>query len=164
MSAPLLGRLAGVCLLIGLVSLDVRRRRRPAIPSSEGSVQSWKGIPFEAPPVGELRWRARQPAAKWDGIRHAGAFGGDCMQQPAPSDAAPPGPVPAEDCLYLDVWRPETDAPAKLPVVVWIYGGGFVNGGSSRPRTQAQNWRGRGWSSPASTTDSDASARSPTRS
>ncbi|AQA04938.1 carboxylesterase [Mycobacterium sp. MS1601] len=96
----------------------------------DDSVQSFKGIPFAAPPVGEFRWRAPQPAAAWSGVRAAVEYGNDCMQRPFPSDAAPLGATPAEDCLYLNVWRP-LDGPQNLPVVVWIHGGGFVNGGAS---------------------------------
>ena len=99
-----------------------------------GVVASWKGIPFAAPPVGDLRWRAPQPPAPWSGVREATAYGNDCMQQPFPSDAAPLGTPPAEDCLYVNVWRPaKAKQSARLPVIVWIYGGGFVNGGSSPP-------------------------------
>jgi len=94
-------------------------------------VISFKGIPFAAPPVGELRWRAPQPAAKWSGVRSAAEFGHDCMQLPFPSDAAPLGTKPAEDCLVLNVWVPAHHSAKPLPVMVWIYGGGFVNGGSS---------------------------------
>ena len=107
--------------------------------SVERGIASWKGVPFAAPPVGELRWRAPQPAASWEGVRDATAYSADCMQLPFPSDAAPLGTTPAEDCLYLNVWSPTTKAGArarkagKLPVIVWIYGGGFVNGGSSPP-------------------------------
>jgi len=93
-------------------------------------VQSFKGIPFAAPPVGPLRWRPPQPAAAWSGVRAATEYGHDCMQKPFPSDAAPLGTAPAEDCLVLNVWRP-ADSRKTLPVMVWIYGGGFVNGGSS---------------------------------
>ena len=99
--------------------------------SAEG-VLSWKGIPFAAPPLGPLRWRAPQPAAHWNGVREANAYGHDCMQVPFPSDAAPLGTPPDEDCLYANVWRP-ANAKGKLPVVFWIYGGGFVNGGASPP-------------------------------
>jgi para-nitrobenzyl esterase len=114
----------------------------PVVVTDTGKVQgavdkgvaSWKGIPFAAPPVGDLRWRAPQPAAAWSGVREATAYGHDCMQLPFPSDAAPLGTPPAEDCLYVNVWRPaKAKAAAKLPVIVWIYGGGFVNGGSSPP-------------------------------
>jgi para-nitrobenzyl esterase len=93
-------------------------------------VIAFKGIPFAAPPVGDLRWRPPQPAPSWNGIRQASAFSSDCMQKPFPGDAAPLGTPPAEDCLYLNVWIPR-NASGKLPVMVWIYGGGFVNGGSS---------------------------------
>jgi para-nitrobenzyl esterase len=104
----------------------------------EDGVASWKGIPFAAPPVGPLRWRPPQPAARWSGVRQATAYGNDCMQLPFASDAAPLGTTPAEDCLYANVWRPVAKPGAKagkgrLPVLVWIYGGGFVNGGSSPP-------------------------------
>ena len=99
---------------------------------TQGPVESFKGVPFAAPPVGELRWRAPQPAQPWSDVRQANAYSADCMQVPFPSDAAPLGTRPAEDCLYLNVWRPAgTRADAKLPVMFWIYGGGFVNGGSS---------------------------------
>ncbi|MCX7586382.1 carboxylesterase/lipase family protein [Phenylobacterium sp. 58.2.17] len=98
----------------------------------QDGVLAFKGVPFAAPPVGDLRWRPPQPAAKWSGIRSAAAYGHDCAQKPFPSDAAPLGTEPAEDCLVLNVWRPAgAPANAKLPVMVWIYGGGFVNGGSS---------------------------------
>jgi para-nitrobenzyl esterase len=95
-------------------------------------VESWKGIPFAAPPVGPLRWRAPQPPAHWSGVRDATAYGHDCMQKPFAEDAAPLATTPSEDCLYVNVWRPEASG-VKLPVIVWIYGGGFVNGGSSPP-------------------------------
>src|SRR5512145_1263181 len=72
-------------------------------------VDSFKGIPFAAPPVGDLRWRPPQPAAPWTGVRLAAEFGADCMQGrfgPPPAPGAPPARVPSEDCLYLNIWRP----------------------------------------------------------
>lgn len=100
--------------------------------TTQGAVESFKGVPFAAPPVGALRWRAPQPVQAWPGVKQADTYSADCMQVPFPSDAAPLGTTPAEDCLYLNVWRPAgTPADAKLPVMFWIYGGGFVNGGSS---------------------------------
>jgi para-nitrobenzyl esterase len=98
----------------------------------EDGVIAFRGIPFAAPPVGDLRWRAPQTVARWQGVRDASRYGHDCMQLPFPSDAAPLGTPPSEDCLYMNVWKPAA-AKAKLPVMVWIYGGGFVNGGSSPP-------------------------------
>ncbi|HEX4004665.1 MAG TPA: carboxylesterase family protein [Acidobacteriaceae bacterium] len=97
----------------------------------DNGVASFKGIPYAAPPIGDLRWRPPQPAASWTGVRQASEYGADCMQLPFPSDAAPLGTPPKEDCLYLNVWTPAHKAGEKLPVMVWIYGGGFVNGGSS---------------------------------
>lgn len=100
--------------------------------TSADGVVSFKGIPFAQPPVGDLRWRPPQPVKRWSGERDAKSYGADCMQDPFPGDAAPLGVPPAEDCLYMNVWRPATGSSSeKLPVMVWIYGGGFVNGGSS---------------------------------
>jgi para-nitrobenzyl esterase len=108
-------------------------------------VKSWKGIPFAAPPVGENRWRAPQPAAKWTGVRDATHYGHDCMQLPFPSDAAPLGTEPAEDCLVMNVWAPQrARAGAGLPVIAWIYGGGFVNGGSSPPTYSGEEMARKG--------------------
>jgi para-nitrobenzyl esterase len=122
---------AGAASAAGPVAVTESGRVEGAIVNG---VKSWKGIPFAAPPVSANRWRAPQPAAAWDGIRDATRYGHDCMQLPFPSDAAPLGTEPAEDCLVLNVWAPErARSDAKLPVVVWIYGGGFVNGGSSPP-------------------------------
>ena len=95
-------------------------------------VISFKGVPFAKPPLGQLRWKPPQPTPKWQGVRNATDYGPDCMQEPFPGDAAPLGVTPKEDCLYLNLWLPEKSAPRKrLPVMVWIYGGGFVNGGAS---------------------------------
>lgn len=98
----------------------------------EGKAIIYKGIPYAAPPIGDLRWQPPQPVRPWQNIQAATDFGPDCMQLPFPSDAAPLGVEPAEDCLYANVWRPKK-APKEgaYPVIVWIYGGGFVNGGSS---------------------------------
>ena len=101
-------------------------------------VESFKGIPFAAPPVGELRWRPPQPAAPWTGVRQASEFGADCMQGrfgPPPAPGAPPARVPSEDCLFLNVWRPAGSTATRLPVMVWIYGGGFVGGSGASPFT-----------------------------
>ena len=96
-----------------------------------GDVAAYKGIPFAAPPVGDLRWKAPQPVKPWTAVLAADHYAADCMQKPFGGDAAPLGTPPAEDCLYLNVWTPAARSAAKLPVMVWIYGGGFVNGGSS---------------------------------
>jgi para-nitrobenzyl esterase len=107
-------------------------------------VVAYKGIPYAAPPVGDQRWRGPQPAVPWAGVRAAGAYAHDCMQLPFPSDAAPLGTPPDEDCLYLNVWAPENPASPKLPVMVWIHGGGFVNGGASPAVYDGRHFAKRG--------------------
>lgn len=105
----------------------------PVVGEASSGVAAFKGVPFAAPPVGPLRWRAPQPPKAWTAPREAKTYGADCMQNPFPGDAAPLGVKPAEDCLYANVWTPEAALKDKVkrPVMVWIYGGGFVNGGSS---------------------------------
>src|SRR6185312_16217623 len=102
--------------------------------SADGKVRAFEGIPFAAPPVGKLRWQAPQPVAAWDGVKKATAFGSRCMQAPIYSDMIFRDPGPSEDCLYVNVWTPAQSADAKLPVMVWIYGGGFAAGAASEPR------------------------------
>ena len=85
--------------------------------ASDGLI-AFKGIPYAAPPVGDLRWRPPQPAAKWKGVRSAADYAHDCMQLPFPSDAAPLGTPPAEDCLYLNVWVAKT----KFRRMHWLIG------------------------------------------
>lgn len=119
-------------------SVTVATESGPVRGAAEDSVLSWKGIPFAAPPVGPLRWRAPQPMTSWAPVRDTTSYRNDCMQVPFPSDAAPLGRPPAEDCLYANIWRPAA-AKAKLPVIVWIYGGGFVNGGASPPTYSGAN-------------------------
>lgn len=96
-------------------------------------VESWKGIPYAADVSGPNRWQPPRRHPRWRGVRDAIGYGADCMQLPFPSDAAPLGTTPAEDCLFVNVWRPAGHGGKKLPVLFWIHGGGFVNGGSSPP-------------------------------
>jgi para-nitrobenzyl esterase len=99
--------------------------------TSEDGVVVFKDIPFAAPPVGELRWRAPQPAPGWSGTRDASQFGPICPQ--AARKDMPDLLKKSEDCLTLNVWGAEPSAAAKRPVMVWIYGGAFVQGGSAYP-------------------------------
>lgn len=99
---------------------------------SENGVLVFKGIPFAAPPVGDLRWREPQPPAPWSGVKAADQFSPICMQPGRYPDDAPPEPQ-SEDCLYLNIWLPPGAHETPLPVMVWIYGGGLLNGSASTP-------------------------------
>ena len=98
----------------------------------DGTLSIYKGIPFAAPPIGPLRWQGPHPVAPWSGVRAAKSFAPACMQTGVSMPGETP-PVTSEDCLYVNVWTPAHDAGAKLPVIVWIYGGGFFNGSASMP-------------------------------
>src|SRR5580658_5039444 len=95
-------------------------------------VSVYKGVPFAAPPVGDLRWRPPVHSAFWTGTRKADAFAPACMQVGVsmPGETAP---LVSEDCLDLNIWTPAKTAHEHLPVIVWIYGGGYINGSASMP-------------------------------
>lgn len=98
----------------------------------EGDVQAFRGIPYAAPPVGDLRWRAPAATPAWEGVKDASAYGAACPQPPGRTEPwAQVGPT-NEDCLFLNVWRPDTDA-TDLPVMVFIHGGGFSLGAAGVP-------------------------------
>jgi para-nitrobenzyl esterase len=97
-------------------------------------VRSFKGVPYAAPPVGDLRWRAPQPVAKWQSVRKADQFGARCMQGAIFGDMNFRSNGMSEDCLFLNIWTPAKSAKDRLPVLVYFYGGGFVAGDGSEPR------------------------------
>jgi para-nitrobenzyl esterase len=113
----------------------------------EDGITVYKGIPFAAPPVGDLRWRAPQPAVAWTGVRDAGKFAPACMQVPLAGAGANLGFdsfATNEDCLYLNVWTPAKSPNEKLAVMVWIYGGGFTIGGTSMSLYDGKNLAKKG--------------------
>ena len=137
--------------------------------TGQASVRVFKAIPFAAPPLGENRWRVPQPAARWDGVRNADAFGAPCTSGPAagrgagrgargdagargaaaapPAQAAPAAPrepARSEDCLYLNVWTSARSAGDRRPVMVWIYGGGFTGGSGGLQWYDGENLAAKG--------------------
>ncbi len=118
---------------------------------SVAGVTVFKGIPFAAPPVGDLRWEMPQPAADWDDVLLADSWGDNCIQNPAPqrfpvnsATDMPDSPGTSEDCLYLNVWTPADSASANLPVMVWLYGGAYNEGGGSAPFSQGDQLAAKG--------------------
>jgi para-nitrobenzyl esterase len=119
------------------------------VPATDGTVLAFKGVPFAAPPIGDLRWRAPTPPASWTRVRSADQFSASCIQnmqderKPWTHEFRAHNTV-SEDCLYLNVWTPARTASDKLPVYFWIYGGGFVAGSSAVPVYDGENLARRG--------------------
>ncbi len=113
-------------------------------PPKDG-VRAFKGIPFGQPPVSDLRWREPQPVKNWSGVRNADKFGPRCMQRTGPgADYWFRSDGMSEDCLYLNVWTPAKSGNEKLPVLVYIFGGGFQNGDGSEPRYDGESMASHG--------------------
>ena len=107
-------------------------------------VREFKGIPFADPPVGALRWREPQPVKPWTGVRAAAKFGPRCMQLPIFGDMNFRSDGVGEDCLYLNVWTPAKSASARLPVLVYFFGGGYMAGDGSEPRYEGASMAAKG--------------------
>jgi para-nitrobenzyl esterase len=118
-------------------------------PGKLPGVTVFKGIPFAAPPVGNLRWKPPQPVKAWSGVRAGDKFGKVCIQPPggkrmnAATDM-PDSPGMSEDCLFLNVWTPAKTGNEKLPVMIWLYGGAYGEGGGSAPFSEGDQLAKKG--------------------
>ena len=111
---------------------------------NESGIKVFKGVPFAAPPVGDLRWKAPQPVQKWDGIRKADEFGPNPMQENVFGDMMFGTKKMSEDCLYLNIWTPAKTMDEKLPVFIYFNGGGLMAGSGSEPRYAGLSMARRG--------------------
>lgn len=137
--ALLLASVTSILLLVGFTSVasvqvTIANGTLAGTKNAETGVHSFKGIPYAAPPVGELRWRGPQSPIPWKGVRDATQFGNQCMQKRIFDDMLFRSSGTSEDCLFLNVWTPAAKSDKKLPVLLYFYGGGFVAGDGSEPR------------------------------
>lgn len=142
-----------ICLMLASTSLaaltDPVRVEQGLVSGATGKnpgVRVYLGIPFAAPPVGNLRWQPPQPPASWKGVRHATAFSHACWQTPYPANSIYQATLPplSEDCLYLNIWTPAKSSEARLPVMVWIHGGGFTRGSATTEAYDGDNLARKG--------------------
>jgi len=121
--------IALLILLAGAASAEATKVESGLVQGTEeDGLFVYRGIPYAAPPLGDLRWRPPQPAPKWHGIGTAKEFDPECIQSnPAIANL----PAPSEDCLYLNIWTPMKHAEQRLPVMVWIHGGGLMAGATA---------------------------------
>ena len=130
-----IGMLAALMPLMAAIDDPVRveNGRLSGIAGSSPEVRVFKGVPFAAPPIGDLRWRPPKPAANWNGVRKADEFSSVCMQTPYAEGSVyrfKPQPL-SEDCLYLNIWTAAKSAQDRRPVMVWIHGGALTRGAGS---------------------------------
>ncbi|MEJ7740180.1 MAG: carboxylesterase family protein [Chitinophagaceae bacterium] len=133
-----------IFMAIGFLAIAQRKKEvtNPRVKTGNGLVEgvresgilSFKGLPFAAPPVGNLRWKEPQPIQSWHGVRKADKFGPRAMQRAMFGDMVFRSDGMSEDCLYLNVWTPAEAGVKRLPVLVYFYGGGLMAGDGSEPR------------------------------
>lgn len=150
--ARFLGILGAALVLGGCATMSAAPRAEPVVATiggslrgvSESDVQVFRGIPYAAPPVGDLRWAPPQPAAGWNEVRDASNFGPACIQPPVPASSLynDPPSSSSEDCLNLNIWAPEDAEDA--PVIFWIHGGSLRIGANSLAMYDGSHYAQRG--------------------
>ena len=137
-------KLMGACTVLASDQVRVSEGLLQGTMNPDGTVRMFKGVPFAAPPLAELRWRPPEPALPWTGVRQADKFGPPCLQTNVFGDIYFRDALPSEDCLNLDIWIPAKPEDKKLAVLVWFYGGGFVAGSASEPRYDGEKLARKG--------------------
>ncbi|HTD39785.1 MAG TPA: carboxylesterase family protein, partial [Mucilaginibacter sp.] len=135
---------AGTCGLAQTNQVKIENGTLEGTTNAATGIRSFKGIPFAAPPVGDLRWKEPQPVQNWEGVRKADHFGNNAMQKNVFGDMMFRSSGMSEDCLYLNVWTPAKSSKVKLPVLVYFYGGGFVAGDGSESRYDGESMAQKG--------------------
>ena len=138
--------LSALSLAYAADTLKVEQGQLSGAKTSSPDVRAYKGIPFAAPPVADLRWAPPQPPVAWKGVRAATAFGNACPQTPYPANSVyflPPEPM-SEDCLYLNIWTAAKSPSEKRPVMVWIHGGALTRGSGAVPTYDGTNFAHHG--------------------
>ena len=132
---------AGVSPLMAAMNGPVRTESGlvSGVPGRDPSITVYNGVPYAAPPMGDLRWRAPQPPIPWQGVRKADTFGSACPQtRPRPGEAI------SEDCLFLNIWTGAPSASERRPVMVWFHGGRFIFGSGAEPRFDGEGLARKG--------------------